>query len=249
VSTRRARPQSQTTRSKHRAEASRSAIVSLTVFSSGCWVTIVVVSVSQPILSPFAPGESPFRTKGTIWAGICDFITEHVPGGSASVVERLEPPYRAFLTQMFVAIGWYDLLPIARIALAIADAMGVDKLEYVQKTATFQADRDMAGVYKRLLAQSTPEGFCRRYASFYAQIYDFGKAEILNEAPRCIDSTAYGVPELLGWWWMRASEVYLERVLSGAGAREPKVTWTACTPNGERSGMKLLQISARTTWS
>jgi hypothetical protein len=171
-----------------------------------------------------------------------------VPGGLEAVKSHLSPAYAEFFDQLFVASGWYDILPILVVAEAAATAMDVDKMEYVRRSAVFHAERDMNGVYKNLLNAATPVAICRRFASVQQQIYDFGKVQIVSEEPNRVESFATGIPEPLAWWWKRASEHYMSPVLKGAGARDPRMVWSSSQVDGAVDRIPLLRISSHTTW-
>ena len=196
-----------------------------------------------------APGKSPFQAKGMLWLGIRGFIEDGVPGGAGAVAAELDEQHRAFFTQMFMAMSWYDLLPINAVADAASRILRTDKLEYVKRSALWQAKRDMAGVYKPLLASDTPETICRRYASIYSQLYDFGSVQLIREGPKSIETRVEGMPDALAWWWKRGSECYLAPVLRAAGASAPKITYSEGKPNGTRAGIQLLQFTSLTTWN
>lgn len=197
----------------------------------------------------FAPGASPFRAKGMVWLGIRDFVEARVPGGAQAVAHDLDEPLREFWLQMFVPPSFYDILPIIPLASAVANAMGVDRLEYVRQTAIWQAERDMAGVYKALLKSDTPLAVCRRFPSIQQQIYDFGRPHLLSETENSVETACDGIPTPLAWWWKQASEHYLRPVLRAAGAPNPQLLWTDQKPDGRRDGVSLLRIYSRTTFS
>lgn len=196
----------------------------------------------------FPPGESPFHAKGILWLGIRAFVEERVPGGVASVADRLDAACRTFFSDMFLASGWYDALPLVPVAKAIASAMRVDIAEYQRASALWHAERDMKGAYAPVLQFDTPEAVCRRFASIYALCYDFGRAEVVKEEPKCIHACASGMPEPMAEWWMRASESYMEPVLRAAGAVRPRLIWDSPIADGERLGMPLVRIPSKTCW-
>jgi len=102
--------------------------------------------------------------------------------------------------------------------------------------------------YAPVLQFDKPEAVCRRFASIYALLYDFGRAEVVKEEPKCIHACAYGMPEPLAEWWMRASESYMEPVLRAAGAFRPRLIWDTPAADGERLGMPLVRVPSRTCW-
>jgi hypothetical protein len=184
-----------------------------------------------------------------MWLGIRAFIQAKVTGGLEAVAARLSPPYREFLSQMFVPTAWYDLLPIMAIAEGAAAALSVDKMEYVRRSAVWHAEQDMNGVYKALLLTHSPAALCKRFGSIHSQMYDFGKVQQVREDPNRIESLASGMPEPIAWWWKRASECYVTTVLRSAGAKNPKIAWQLHQSDGTHQNVRLIRIPSFTTWS
>lgn len=195
-----------------------------------------------------SPGESPFHVRGNLWLGVREFVEARVEGGAKAVTRHLDAKVADFFTQRFLPEGWYDVLPIVAVARAIAAAMGVSVADYQRVSAVWQAERDLSGAYAPVLKVDTPETVCRRFASIYALLYDFGRAEVVSIEGQSVRACAHGMPEPLADWWMRASEYYIDYVLFAAGARNPRLVWGAPEPDGERMGVKLLKIPSVTSW-
>jgi hypothetical protein len=104
----------------------------------------------------FAPGASPFHTKGLAYRGHLEFVAEHVPGGVAAQNAAFgDEALRAFFKQPFVAGGWYDVFPLAEAGLVCARLRGEPLHALLQTRARHQVQRDLRGVY----------GFLARFAS------------------------------------------------------------------------------------
>ena len=196
----------------------------------------------------FAPGASPFQVKGTIWTGVRSYVDQHVVGGSARLAEALAPAYGAFFQQLFVGIGWYDALPIAIVSRAIAKQRAVTPEEQARHTATWHGEQDLKGTYKVLLKQDTPQAICRRFASIYSQLYNFGRVEVVREDGKRVESCVHGMPEPLAEWWTLATESYLQPILSNAGAKQPRMIFRTPQPDGEGHGVRLVRIASQTVW-
>src|SRR5262245_21852828 len=109
------------------------------------------------------------------------FVENHVPRGVETVGKAfIDRRFRDFFSQIFVAAGWYGILPIITISKVIGSVMGLEQMEYVRRSATWHAELDMSNVYKALGQLPTPESVCRRFASIHSRFYDFGKVEILE---------------------------------------------------------------------
>lgn len=196
----------------------------------------------------YPPGQSPFHAKGSIWEGIREFVTECVPGGTEAVDGKLDPETRAFFSQKFVIAGWYDILPVVNVANAVAATLGVPVTESLRRSAVWHAERDLKGIYASVLKFDSPEAVCRRFASIFALHYSFGRAQIVGEEPRRMVACAYGIPESIAAWWMRASECYVVPVLESAGAKNPRLVWGNVESDGERLGVQLVRCPSSTEW-
>lgn len=197
----------------------------------------------------FAPGESPFHAKGTVWLGIRKFVEAHVLGGVDSVNRELTDPHmREFFSQIFVAAGWYDILPIVTISKVIGSVMGLEQMEYVRRSAMWHAELDMKTVYKHLASFPTPEALCKRFASIHAQLYNFGKVDILEIDTNRVESVLTGMPAILAPWWQTAAEWYLYVLLDASGARNGRIMFQPGQRNGYQAGMELVTVPAVTVW-
>jgi hypothetical protein len=165
-----------------------------------------------------------------------------------AVCERLSPELREFASQMFVPLAWYDLMPVLEISKAVAATAQVSHAEYIRREAAWLGEQNMRGVYKLLLKLSSPEAVCKRFASIYSQLYDFGGVQTVDVQENAVSACAFGIPESLADWWMRATDAYLGVVLTAAGAKNPKIIWKALEPDGMLCGVALVRIPSTTVW-
>src|ERR1700748_3163446 len=107
---------------------------------------------------PFAPGTSPFRVKGSVYLATHEFFAQRVRGGMDTLYAELrnEPALLAFMQQKFLPSSWYDVLPVAQLIEAEARAMGVPLGQYLRVRTRYQADRDIAGVYRFIMRLVSP---------------------------------------------------------------------------------------------
>lgn len=176
------------------------------------------------------------------------FVEEQVVGGVNAVTDKLDPGLREFFSQMFVAAGWYDILPIVEISKVIGSVMGLEQLEYVRRSATYHAELDMKGVYKAFGKFPSPEAVCRRFVSMHAQFYDFGKVEILEIGNNEVKSRLTGMPAILAPWWQTAAEWYIFMILKAAGAKNGRIVFQPSQPGGFHAGLELVCVPSITVW-
>jgi hypothetical protein len=206
-----------------------------------------------PVLSradeePVASPSSGFSAKGTTWLGLCNYVEQHVPGGLRAVRDRLSPELAQFMSQTFIPLGWYDILPLPPVARAVASIMNVSLAEYVRRQASWRAERDLRGIYKLLLKLSSPEAVVRRFPNIYSQLYNFGRIEVLHIEKGRVDSCAFGMPEPVAEWWMKATESYMAVVMTAAGAKGHRTMWRPVEPDGSRRGVSLVRVACCTVW-
>ncbi len=193
-------------------------------------------------------GQSPFRLKGTIWLSARAYLDERVPGGCAAVEERLPADVRAYFSQLFVPLGWYDALPVNAITAASAAALGVPTRDFVRAQAAWKAQQDMRGIYKLLLKLSSPTAVWKRFGSIYSQFYDFGRLTFEPADKDSVDSCVHGMPAELAEWWMQATESYMTIIMQAAGAKSVRNTWKTPEADGSLCGVRLVRIRVNTTW-
>src|SRR6185503_16213809 len=96
---------------------------------------------------PFPPGESPFHIKGEFYRQLCEWISFHdarCQGGVTRVLER--EGLRAFAGQAFLSSAFYDILPLPRIVMAVAEARGRDVRELASAMGKGAVEGQMKGV-------------------------------------------------------------------------------------------------------
>ena len=71
---------------------------------------------------------------------------------------------------------------------------------------------------------------------------------MLREEGKRVESCAYGMPEPLAEWWTHATVAYMQPILVGAGARQPRMIFRTPLPDGEEHGVRLLRLPSQTVW-
>jgi hypothetical protein len=82
----------------------------------------------QPL--PHPPGQSPFHIKGEFYRLLSEVVAYHDQKSEGVLTRVLEREgLRAFATQPFLSSAMYDVLPLPRIVMAVAEARGRDVIE------------------------------------------------------------------------------------------------------------------------
>jgi hypothetical protein len=199
-------------------------------------------------LKGFSPGGSPFLAKGIVFLTARAFYEHRVPGGLAAVYDKIrDEPTVAFLEQRFLTGGWYDLFPVLTASSAAARACQMSTLELVRETAKWQAERDLTGIYRMILAIASPSAVAQRLPSLSKQYFNFGDADGKMMGDGAFESNRWGIPAPLEGWFATVTTGYVPVALEKAGARNVKVRWDS-TPEGKAHGVPTVRIKFDIRW-
>ena len=198
---------------------------------------------------PFAPGEGPFRIKGTAYRGHLDFVAEEVPGGIEGMLAAMDAPLAAFFRGTFLAASLYDVMPLVLAAAPCAKAMGLSAPDFVARRSRAQAPKDLTGVYRFLLAMVSTRTVAKKLPQLFTQILDFGKAEITRDAPGEVDATISGVPAAICPWLCTVVSSYGEAALQTSGAKRASIVAAPVSSAGEAHGVALAGASLKVRWA
>jgi hypothetical protein len=169
---------------------------------------------------PFPPGESPFHIKGEFYRQMGEwtaFHDERCAGGVTKVLEREN--LKEFASQPFLSSTLYDILPLPRIVMAVAEARSRDVRELTSAMGKGAVEGQMKGVYARFLSRLTTQMFCQRFASVIQQFYDFGPVTV-TETPSGAAIVRTGVPLCIAEWWCLVTVPFIVIPLEAGGARD-----------------------------
>lgn len=202
-----------------------------------------------PLGHAFLPGESPFHVRGSTYLGMRAFVDQRVPGGLATVLPRLpDDAHRAFMSQMFLPVAYYDALPIRPISEAIAEAQGVSYVESVRSRGVLVAQRDLGGLYKVLLKVVSPELVAERLQRVALRYVDFGAVEIVSSGTGRSEGRMEQIPAPIAVWLAPMLSGYGTQALRAAGAVAPRVRVEAPVRDGERGGVETVTLRFHFTW-
>jgi hypothetical protein len=207
------------------------------------------MSVQDAEGHPFAPGESPFRIKGTAYRGHMAYAERHVPGGTAAMIAGLhDPRLRAFFEQPFLAASWYDMLPLLPAGRVCAALIGKDYEAYLRARTTAQVTADLGGVYRILLRVVSTETVALRLPKLLGQYLEFGSTSAKAVRPELVEVESLGMPRVLVPWFQPVSETYAVAALRAAGAESPRVIRHPLEPAGVRSGVRIVRYRWDIAW-
>jgi hypothetical protein len=203
----------------------------------------------KPYRSPFPPGESPFHVKGGVYLGTQKYFAAQVPGGfEALCAEIKDDALRAFIQQKFLPSSWYDVLPVYELVRAESRAVGQTVARYLHDRAVYQVEQDIGGVYRFLLKLASAESVALRLPRMLTQILDFGEHDARVLGPGRVEAELRGYPAMLWEWYASGFQVYSERALQLAGARDVAVLVRDHEPDGARDGVELIRFRMDCQW-
>lgn len=198
----------------------------------------------------FAPGESPFRAKGTIYTGLIASTDTRCPGGTAAVLAAIEDSkLRAFFEQHFLAASWYDLFPLIPFSHTAARVAGVAHAPYAKEGARFQAARDINGVHRFFLKLASPRMVAERLPRLMMQYFNFGRAEGTSTGDKSYEVVGRGIPEPVVVWLSTVIEGFVPAAMQLAGARAIVARTDPPEPDGSAHGIPLVRSRLALTWT
>jgi hypothetical protein len=159
------------------------------------------------------------------------------------------PGLEPFMSQSFVAGGWYDVLPIIPVSRAASHLAGIPHPRFLRDNAAWLARRDLQGVYKFVLQLATVEMVALRLPRLSMRYFDFGSSSGSMLRPKQMISVHAGIPRPLGDWFMQCSEGFIPVALTLAGARDVRVRCATAPGETRRAGQDLVDMTVDVSWS
>jgi len=198
---------------------------------------------------PCPAGTSPYRVKGEFWRQIAAAIShndERTNGGVTRVLER--EGIGEFATRFFLTSSLYDVLPMPRVVMAVAEARSRDLRELTAKMGRVSAESQMSGVYGTLLRAVTPENFAARFGSTITYFYNFVPLTGENLPGGGVRLFCDGVPLCVAEWWSIVTGQFVDVVLTGHGARRVEVDWRIAA-TGVEGGVPCGTVTGEVRWT
>jgi hypothetical protein len=196
---------------------------------------------------PYPPGASPFHIKGEFYRQQAQSIAYHdgKSGGALTRVLQREALLE-FARQPFLSSSMYDVLPLPRIVMAVAEARGRDLHEMTSGMGKAAVEGQMTGVYSRFLSRLTTANFCQRFDQVIHHFYDFGPVAITpaGAGARVVRS---GVPLCIAEWWSLVTVPFVVVPLTASGARDVTAEWRI-QPRGLDRGVSVGDVEWDVSW-
>ncbi|NUP13139.1 MAG: hypothetical protein HOW73_44430 [Polyangiaceae bacterium] len=194
--------------------------------------------------------ESPFRVKGVLYQGTQAFFNDNLQAGiGALVAEIASPELRDFITQPFLASGWYDALPVPALVAYEARALRMTVNDYSLYRTRYQARRDLGGVYAWVLRIARPQDVALRLPAVMVRMFDFAKCDVACVQDGTLETIFRGIPAPLEPWLRNGLLIYAQTALKLAGAKTVELEQMNAPVEGERAGVPLVMMHVRLRWS
>jgi hypothetical protein len=198
---------------------------------------------------PFPAGEGPFCVKGIFHRGNIEYIERVVPGGLQAVLAAVrDPALRAFMEQPFVASSWYDIFPLVASSYPCAELCHKTLDSYLRQRAQYQAEQQGAGVYRSLLALTSPAVVAVKLPLLAAQLYKFGTTEAREIGPREVEIVRGEMPAALLPWYIPGTESYVLTALRMRGAKNPRAKTSSFRYQGKQHGLVIGSVRHVVSW-
>lgn len=198
---------------------------------------------------PHPPGTSPFHIKGEFYRLLVEVVTHHDARSDGAVTRVLEREgLRDFVTQPFLSSAMYDVLPLPRAFMAIAEARSWDVVEMTTRMGEATVEAQLKGVYARFLTSLSPERFAQRFDQVINHFYDFAPVTVAANGPRGAQVARNGVPLCIAEWWAVITIPFIRIPLETSGAREVAVEWRV-TPAAVQQGTPMGDVACDVTWA
>lgn len=206
--------------------------------------------VERRSIIPFAPGDSPFKVKGSICGGCVDYIGAHVKGGMPAVVAALpNDQLRASVNAAFLASVWYDAFVLDALLQAAAKVQGLPFDAFLTQAFEAQAERDQRGVYKLLLRAISPEMLVKRLPRIGTQLFSFTQSEVTELAPGHWHNTIHGIPHALRTVYCGSSGAFVSRALRTTGAQDLQHRWLTPQDAPSVHGVSICTVVRELRWT
>ena len=198
---------------------------------------------------PFAPGQSPFRTKGLTYRAHLAYIEAHVPGGSAAVNANFsEQSVGAFFEQPFTAGGWYDVFPLVAAGGVCARLLALPLDTFLRRRAQQQVEQDFGGIYQYIAKMVSGGLLLKGISAGLGRYFDFVTAASEKFPDGSIQITIHGVPECMADWFRIANSAYIESALAASGHPGCRINSTLQATEARSHGLPSSDVVLRLRW-
>jgi hypothetical protein len=212
----------------------------------------------KPNVWPFVPpahrknlGESPFRVRGSVYAGYVERINKQVPGGLSTICAEIgKKDIEVFLRNtIFLATSTYDMEPMMHIMHALAKLNHTPLDKFIRDGSRGAGEQDVFGKYRAQLRSTSTEEMATRLPRIFGRYFDPCRVETVNVQAQATEMRYSGLPASALGFYLWSSEGFVCGALEAVGARDVRFAWDSPVPDGELEGVPLQTITSRVSWT
>ena len=149
---------------------------------------------------PLAPGQAPFRIKGTGYLGHMRWVAQHFPGGTAGFLAEISPRLRSFFEQPFLAMSLFDMMPLVCAGHTCARVCKLSFFDFIATRSRHQAEQDVNTIHRTLLKLTSPRMVGSRVPMLMTQYFDFSTLGAVESEAYRVHFELSGVPVMYAEW-------------------------------------------------
>lgn len=230
----------------------------ITTLRSSVSTPYVRTTIHDPLFDvPARPlyrwGASPFRLRGLVYRDSLVRAEQLLAARGLTTLELLrrtgDARFEEFMGQHFTATAWYDIYPSIHFGPLVARTCGVGLAAHMKECAAVHAQWAVAGYSGVALKTVSAETVAAWLPQVSAWYNEFGGLEARATGAASVRGVRTGVPVFAVQSWGAIAMHFTERVLEGAGVRDPRAVALEVEPDGERFGCSLWRVAFEVTWA
>jgi hypothetical protein len=136
---------------------------------------------------------------------------------------ELSPDMRTFFSQTFLAMSFFDLIPLVCAGHVCARVLRMPFFEFVSMRSRFQAESDLRGVYRAVLKLASPRLVGTRIPTLMNQYFDFGESHVQEGEAHRVSFSLTGIPAMFGEWVHAAYDGFTFVIVKATGGVAPNL--------------------------
>ena len=196
----------------------------------------------------FAPGEGPFKIKGTGYVFHDQWVRENLPGGVEAQQRALgKLGDHPFFRRDFVSAVMYDLFPLVALGHACAAVRGETFEQFVELRARSQAELDLRHIRKFVVKLASPTMVAARFPSILIGYFDFGKPHV-EVVERGVRGRVEGIPDVLVSWLVATCKGFAMYALEVNGAKNVRFESSTKPRMMRERGFPMVDLTFHFAW-
>ncbi len=204
----------------------------------------------EPLETRFAAGAEPFRVRGLAYVGALEYVDKRFPGGRARIGELLGDSDRdaRYFNQLFLVAGHYDISPLVRLYVALAEHVGQTPATFVAKRGRKSAAGVVRGLWKTVLKTSSPEAMAERVHFAFNRYFEPTAAESLSVTKGRFEGELREMPAPMSGFFAASTDGFVVAALELAGGHEVRMDWSEPRTDGALAGVPLERVRFTASW-